>query len=137
MIYKKKNVRPMDLYKWIGKTIGVNDMIVRDVIYCFSDAIRIAVTQGYDVTVPRVGVFTSNPKQGVLKGEQTTFKYNGDPKDVMKDTDEYTTSYDSEKDIYVRTYLKNQPDFRSLRFKVSPSLRDGVREESKYGKHYE
>ena len=131
MVYKNKTVRGTDLYKWIGKTIGVEDRIVGDVFNCLSDCIRIAISQGYDVSIPRVGVFTSWDKEGRKAGYKHSFGYLGDPKDVMNETDEYFTEWDEENHKYVRTFKKDQPNFRTVNFKFSPMLREKIREESK------
>ncbi len=131
MVYKNKTVRGIDLYKWIGKTIGVEDKIVGDVFNCLSDCIRIAISQGYDVTIPRVGVFTSWDKEGRKAGDSKSFGYLGDPKDVMIENDYVVTTWDEENQKYVRTLKKDQPNYRTVNFKFSPMLRDGIKKESR------
>lgn len=131
MVYKNKTVKATDLYKWIGKTIGVEDRIVRDVLSCLSDCVGIATSQGYNVSVPRVGLFYAQNKKGYKAGDTHSFGYIGNPEDVVCDNEDYKTEWDEENKKYIRTIKKDQPDYRDVRFRFSPMLKARVKEESK------
>lgn len=132
---KKRNknlLSSQHIYRMISQAEDVPIDVVQDILNTFMNIVYLATTEGYRVSIPRVGCFYGRPNKGHKKGERIAI-----PKHIFDNTGEgtcieggYKLYQDKDDGKYYREYIVSENDYFSPRIKFYRTYKEKCRERS-------
>lgn len=118
------------IYRMISQAEDVPIDVVQDILTTFMNIVYLATTEGYRVSIPKVGCFYGMYNRSHKKGERRAI-----PKNVFDNTGELTCleggyKVYQEGEKYYREYIKDQEEYRVPRMKFYRKYREKCRERS-------
>lgn len=134
----EKTVRARQLYRMLGHNQGYDYIVIQDILIAMAEAIRIIISQGYSVIIPKIGTFRPIEKQGRKVGEEYFNPYytklfqneNISFEELKEEFDAFDKELVLKDNKIYSKILIDEPDYYDIGLKFNKSFKEAVREES-------